>query len=945
MNRSVEAIKAFKLGNSKNLYNFLTESDMIAANLVEGNLVRIVDKKYKIYPSGTTGLGRVTLTNGKVAIPYGSQITDSGEANSIVRLSSIANTLLYFLRIRKTSTTAFNVQNDSSVDVFNVDTTNEVATGSAISTSATANKLAKRDSSGALAGNILGSASTVSDGAITNTKMSVMPTKTIKGNKETSTGKVQDLTVSEIQSMIQDATHRLVADSQITKWDSNISPVVRTYNTVAEMKADTNSQSGDIVELLGYYEKCDGCEGILKVMPSGSFKNARNEGGLWFTLLNGLTATWVLEQKNHISIRQLGGKDDNSFDNTPAFIRARQLEYWVIDFPYVNLGKYKILGYRPTVDGKDLEKGFYYNPLDERVAIVMEDLTPRYFGNLTNANDFIGCINPIKFEFSNQDGKDMIIGKNSVLESSYLSNSPKIIPEKNFPISLNFTDSDWEYYYTKDSVVNPSINGSISEKSFTWTANSATYSRQGFIRTCLDEELLEVACFSNNTLNSLYAYYVNSDGYCYMLSIPLGTNPDNSVKIYKISTEMSLIKTDSTNLTMEGLTADYFKIPTGGSITVGMRKNKNIINLYLNGILILTFETDYTITKMGIGTVYTSLSSLKMLYPVVYQDSKPKSSKNIKIYCLGDSNTVGARANMRWEDYLPYVGRSYAGIGEITIGTVNAAIDVTSGQVTPPDFSGHDYAIIMLGTNDSRVSTSVITQMETYKNNIQILINKAKSDGVIPILATFGMLFDGADTGEGYLLDYTYKSGAFINVLKTLAYDNNIEIAEVRNYIGNSWKSCYSDALHYTNVGHMEISKAISEALSRALNKFNKNEKNTSKNEYKKITGLSTWNPAETLKNFLLEIYPTMDLVTLNKCYDVNIRYSNAGSSYYFTARASIVILSEGAIVTDFQHSISSTLQATYALSVAIPINKKLESYILNMSSGSLNCSTVIFEY
>jgi hypothetical protein len=77
-----------------------------------------------------------------------SPITTTGEAGKLFRFSAIANTILHFLRIRRSSTTALDVQNDSSTSVFNVDTTNEVITGTAITTSGEASKLIKTDSAG-----------------------------------------------------------------------------------------------------------------------------------------------------------------------------------------------------------------------------------------------------------------------------------------------------------------------------------------------------------------------------------------------------------------------------------------------------------------------------------------------------------------------------------------------------------------------------------------------------------------------------------------------------------------------------------------------------------------------------------------------------------------------------------------------------------------------------
>lgn len=57
-----------------------------------------------------------------------SPITTTGEASKLFKFSTIANTILHFFRIRKSSTTALSVQDDSSIDVLNVDSTNKIVT-------------------------------------------------------------------------------------------------------------------------------------------------------------------------------------------------------------------------------------------------------------------------------------------------------------------------------------------------------------------------------------------------------------------------------------------------------------------------------------------------------------------------------------------------------------------------------------------------------------------------------------------------------------------------------------------------------------------------------------------------------------------------------------------------------------------------------------------------
>ena len=76
-------------------------------------------------------LARVDMNDMFADIGYGttgivSPITTTGEASKLFKFSAIANTILHFLRIRKSSTTALNVQDDSSSTIFNVDTTNGI---------------------------------------------------------------------------------------------------------------------------------------------------------------------------------------------------------------------------------------------------------------------------------------------------------------------------------------------------------------------------------------------------------------------------------------------------------------------------------------------------------------------------------------------------------------------------------------------------------------------------------------------------------------------------------------------------------------------------------------------------------------------------------------------------------------------------------------------------
>ena len=82
-----------------------------------------------------------------------------------------------------------------------------------------------------------------------------MPILTIKGNNTGSDSNVKDLKVAEVQSMIQDSTHRMVTDSQINTWNS-LSAGVNTgdiiYRTVNVIPTGYLKANGALVSRYAY---------------------------------------------------------------------------------------------------------------------------------------------------------------------------------------------------------------------------------------------------------------------------------------------------------------------------------------------------------------------------------------------------------------------------------------------------------------------------------------------------------------------------------------------------------------------------------------------------------------------------------------------------------------------------------------------------------------------
>lgn len=85
---------------------------------------------------------------------------------------------------------------------------------------------------------------------------------------------------------------------------------VRSYETVAQMKADTKLKEGYHVKTKGYYEANDGGYGEYVIVDDDSLVD---DGGSIHALSNGLRAKLYIEN-NTVNILQLGAKSDKSAD-------------------------------------------------------------------------------------------------------------------------------------------------------------------------------------------------------------------------------------------------------------------------------------------------------------------------------------------------------------------------------------------------------------------------------------------------------------------------------------------------------------------------------------------------------------------------------------------------------------------------------------------------------
>jgi len=127
--------------------------------------------------------------------------------------------------------------------------------------------------------------------------------------------------LSEIGTVVQFVVYKFAqVDSQhydVLKGPKGDSGAI-VFNTVAEMKADTDLQAGDTCQTLGYYSANDGGAGLYKIVDDDLLVD---NGGSIHILDNGLKAELIIKE-DKIYLEQFGSVGNGVFDNFLCFQKA-----------------------------------------------------------------------------------------------------------------------------------------------------------------------------------------------------------------------------------------------------------------------------------------------------------------------------------------------------------------------------------------------------------------------------------------------------------------------------------------------------------------------------------------------------------------------------------------------------------------------------------------------
>jgi lysophospholipase L1-like esterase len=116
-----------------------------------------------------------------------------------------------------------------------------------------------------------------------------------------------------------------------------------------------------------------------------------------------------------------------------------------------------------------------------------------------------------------------------------------------------------------------------------------------------------------------------------------------------------------------------------------------------------------------------------------------------------------------------------------------------------------DMILIMEGTNDIRSHHP----WEITKQNLQLMIDKAKSKGVTPVLST---LTPSNQANSEVLIPNKYNP-----MIRELAEQNNIPLVDQYSAIETSWSSLTFDGIHPNEKGYLSLAETWNESIDKMI--------------------------------------------------------------------------------------------------------------------------------
>lgn len=239
--------------------------------------------------------------------------------------------------------------------------------------------------------------------------------------------------------------------SKLNGYDLKDKKAVRSYDSVALMKADTTIKEGQHVKTKGYYSANDGGHGEYVIVDDDTLVD---DGGSIHVLTNGLRAKLIIDDV--INVKQFGAKGNGTDDDTTYFKNLfNTLQNKNVNIPY---GIYKLTD---SINLNDCK-------LDGNNSnIIIDDLTDYVFTSANNINiknlavdlnyNALSLIQNKHFDNLEMNNVEVEHGKTTTSENDFSLNAGIYLDGKDVVL----TNVSSNYNKGHGFIINPSVAGSV----------------------------------------------------------------------------------------------------------------------------------------------------------------------------------------------------------------------------------------------------------------------------------------------------------------------------------------------------------------------------------------------------------------------------------------------------------------------------------------------------
>lgn len=317
--------------------------------------------------------------------------------------------------------------------------------------------------------------------------------------------------------------------------------------------------------------------------------------------------------------------------------------------------------------------------------------------------------------------------------------------------------------------------------------------------------------------------------------------------LYKWIRSNGILTKSVTSPKYVSLFTDAYKLTA--SIQISIRSlSKRKFEMYINGVLIDTTETDFDCTEYGFGTL-TSVGAESGINNFTWGEitkselSKNNTGNSYDVITFGDSFSAGSASSLDWTMAFKNMIEGQYGVNKITVENKASGGHKVSQQLAimnETNMAPYDTVFILIGQNDIEV-----TPIDDFANDVQAMIDRAGLRRVI--IGIPSVFITRSLTGQGIDMDNYTKGAPYRNRLLKLVADNDVLLADTLSEIGrigvDNQLNILRDNLHPQTWGFQLIARCFARSFLYSIsNSLSMSEK--AKNISSKINKKTSLYPA-----------------------------------------------------------------------------------------------------